>query len=136
LLDPGNPRTAIAGSDVDAFQRAKAATAAAMQVLLDQAGMAWQDLTRLVVCGAFGRHLNIGHAQAIGLLPNIDPALIELNADASLAGCEMALLDAESSAAMAKLLAIVRLQNMSLVIDYDDIFIDQLRLRPMSPWTA
>ncbi len=33
-LDPGNPRTAITGVDIDAFQRAKAATAAAMETLL------------------------------------------------------------------------------------------------------
>jgi len=132
-LDPANPRSAIAAGDVDAFQRAKAATAAAMRVLLDRAGMDWRDLNRLCVCGAFGRHLDIGHAQAVGLLPAIAPERIELHADAALAGAEIALLCPERLAGVAALRPILNLLNMSLVIDFDDIFIDHLRLRPLSP---
>lgn len=131
-LDPDNPRSAVTGIDIDAFQRAKAATAAAMAVLLDDAGLAWADLDRLVVCGAFGRHLDIGNAQALGLLPSIDPARVELFGDAALAGCETALLDPER---LARLVAPppVRFMNMALVIDFDARFIGQLRLMPLAP---
>lgn len=130
-LDPDNPRTAITGLDVDAFQRAKAATGAAMAQLLAQAGMGWSDLRRLCVCGAFGHTLQVGHAQALGLLPPIDPGLIELHADASLAGCETALLSVEGARRFAALAPTMNLINLTLVAGYEDRYIDHLRLRPI-----
>ena len=130
-LDPANPHTAINGVDVDAFQRAKAATAAAMAQLLTQASLSWCDLRRLCVCGAFGHTLNIEHAQAVGLLPTMAPALIELHADASLAGCEQALLSADTAACFSALTSRTKLINLSLLPDYEDRFVDHLRLRPI-----
>jgi uncharacterized 2Fe-2S/4Fe-4S cluster protein (DUF4445 family) len=132
-LDPANPRTAVTGGDVDAFQRAKAATAAAMAELLRQAGMGWQDLSRLYVCGAFGRHLDVGHAQAVGLLPPLAPERIELWADATLAGCERALLSSDGMALFGALTDNVNAVNLSFVSGYEDRYIDHLRLRPIPP---
>ena len=132
-FDRNNPRSAITGGDVDAFQRAKAAMAAGMTHLLAQAGMAWDDLGRLCVCGAFGRTLDLAHAQAIGLLPPIAPALIELHADASLAGCEAGLLCADGARRFAALASSIKPINLSLSPEYEDRYIDHLRLQPISP---
>lgn len=130
-LDPHNPRTAITGVDVDAFQRAKAATAAAMGELLRQAGMEWHELNRIVVCGAFGHTLDIAHAQAVGLLPPIAADRIELFADASLAGCEIALLAADGRSRISALTDCCKSINLSLVDGYEDRYVDHLRLRPI-----
>lgn len=135
-LDPDNPRTAITGIDIDLFQRAKAAAAAAMAQLLVQAGMVWGDLRRLCVCGAFGRALPVGRAQAIGLLPPVDPASIELHADASLAGCEQALLSRYGERRFAELTAKIEAINLARESDYEDRYLDHLRLRPMAPTSA
>jgi uncharacterized 2Fe-2S/4Fe-4S cluster protein (DUF4445 family) len=132
-LDPDNPRTALGAGDVDAFQRAKAATAAAMAALLAAAGMGWDDLQRLCVCGAFGRTLDVGHAQATGLLPPIDPARIELYADATLAGCERMLLAPDGPDGAARPLGHLRAVNLSLMAGYDDHYIEHLRLAPAPP---
>lgn len=132
-LDPANPRSAITGIDVDAFQRAKAATAAAMEQLLLQAGMVWNDLRRLCLCGAFGRTLNVEHAQSIGLLPPIGASLIELHADASLAGCERALLRSNGAGCFAALTANIMPINLSLANGFEDRYIDHLRLLPIVP---
>lgn len=132
LLDPSNPYTAITGVDVDAFQRAKAATAAAMEQLLWQAHLNWSDLRRLCVCGAFGHTLNVPYAQSVGLLPSIDSSLIELRADASLAGCEQALLSPAGRLKFSCLRDKIKAVNMSLVPEYEDRYIDHLRLRPIS----
>lgn len=131
LLLPGNPRSAITAGDVDAFQRAKAATAAAMAELLRQAGMGWGDIHRLHVCGAFGRHLDVGHAQALGLLPPMDTALIELDADATLAGCERGLLHADGEMLFSALAKLANPINLSYSEGYDDRYIDHLRLKPI-----
>lgn len=131
-LDPANPRTAVIGPDVDLFQRAKAATAAAMAHLLARAGMGWRDLRRLCVCGAFGHTLHLGHAQAVGLLPPLDPEVIELHANASLSGCEQALLSAGGPDRFAALAAKITVLNLSLAPDYEDRYIDHLPLRPIA----
>lgn len=128
-LDPANPRTAITGNAVDAFQRAKAATAAAIAVLLAEANLGPEHIRRLVVCGAFGRHLDLGHARRTGLLPNLLAAVATLLADATLGGCETLLLTPESETRIAKLTGILRLVNVTLVIWYEDRYITELRLR-------
>lgn len=132
LLDPSNPRTAISGRDVDVFQRAKAAVAAAMDELLHLAEMRWPDLQRLCICGAFGRTLNIAHAQAVGLLPPIDPACVELMADAALSGCERALLSLESRQLFADVREKIQVINLSLVERYDVTYIRHLTLKQIS----
>ena len=77
---------------VDVFQRAKAAIGAGVHVLLEQADMRYKDLRRICVGGAFGSFLNIANAQEIGLLPKIQPELVELYGNTALAGCEDAML--------------------------------------------
>lgn len=130
-LIAGNPRTAIAGSDVDAFQRAKAATAAGMAELLHRAGLAWGDLRRLCICGAFGRQLDVANAQAVGLLPPIAPTLVELSADAALTGCERALLTPKGETLFDMSGRQVSPINLSLVADYETSYINHLRLLPV-----
>lgn len=133
VLAPGNPRTAIVGGDVDAFQRAKAATAAAMAELLDLAGMAWGDIRRLCLCGAFGHGLHIGHAQRLGLLPVLDPDRVECHPNAALAGCERALLAEDGTGLFRELAGRIDPINLSFRPGYEDRYIEHLRLRPIGP---
>ncbi len=94
--------------------------------------MGWSDLRRLCVCGALGHRLDIAHAQSLGLLPPLDAARIELFADASLAGAEMGLLHPDAgAAAFAALGERITAFNLAQVSDYDDRYIDHLRLRPI-----
>lgn len=131
LLDPANPRTAVTGSVIDAFQRAKAALAAAMAVLVEEAGMKWPDLRAVVLCGAFGRHLDIANAQAVGLLPPVPRQAVRLFGDATLAGCERQLLNPCQKSSFTQFANNLRLINLTLVICYDDRYIQELRLRPI-----
>jgi len=132
LLDPRNSHTAITGNTVDAFQRAKAATAAAMAVLLEQAGMNWGQITRLCVCGAFGDQLNIVNAQALGLLPPVSASVVELYAEATLGGCEWILLSDPFEHSVIQLARSLTIINVTLVIWYEDRYIEELRLRPIA----
>lgn len=132
-LCPPDAHTAVFGRDVDGFQRAKAATAAATEVLLEQAELHWGDLDRLCVCGAFGRTLNVVHAQSLGLLPPLAPDRIDLDGGAALTGCEQALLAVDALGALQRAAPQPITVNMSLVEAYGDMFIDHLRLRPISP---
>ncbi|MBF0582848.1 MAG: DUF4445 domain-containing protein [Magnetococcales bacterium] len=131
-LDPDNPCTAITGHDVDAFQRAKAATAAAMGTLLAVAGLEWSDLQRLCICGSFGHHLDLSLAQSVGLLPPLALSRMELMTNAALSGCEQALLDGAGMARFARLTHLMTPVNLSMRGRYDDDYLDHLRLKPIS----
>jgi uncharacterized 2Fe-2S/4Fe-4S cluster protein (DUF4445 family) len=128
-LDPANPRTAITGGAVDAFQRAKSAMAAAIAVLLSESGVEADRIGRVYVCGAFGRHLNVASAQAVGLLPDLPVAKVHLCADATLGGCETLLLSREGATIIEKTASNLRLVNTTLVIWYEDRYIEELWLR-------
>jgi uncharacterized 2Fe-2S/4Fe-4S cluster protein (DUF4445 family) len=130
IAETGNPKTAVTPGDVDALQRAKAAIATAMKTLLTSCGLTWESIERLCVCGTFGRHLNIRHAQAIGLLPLLDNEKIELYANATLAGCERALLN-DGISLFEHYAALTQVINLSYVPGYDDLYINNLRLRPI-----
>lgn len=134
-LDPDSAKTAIVGADIDLFQRAKAAIAAAMEVLLGRAGMDWNGIEKLYVCGSFGSHLDIGNAQAVGLLPMVPEGRIRLAADATLAGCETALLSPDGITLLEWLTTRIETINLSLVDDFEKFYIDRLRLVPISPMT-
>lgn len=127
----GDPRTGITGADVDALQRAKAATSAAAQVLLAAAGARWRDVDRLCVCGSFGATLDVGHAQAVGLLPPIARERFEVCGGAALAGCEQLLLADDPLGLIASAAPAPVTVNMARVDVYGDHFMEALHLRPI-----
>ena len=127
-LAPNNARTAITGSAIDAFQRAKAATAAAITLLLAEAGLSTGRIGRLVICGAFGHHLNLDNACSLGLLPHCPRATVDLFADATLGGCETILLKQECPSTVERVAKHLSLINVTLVIGYEDRYIEELRL--------
>lgn len=131
LLDAENPRTAICPADVDIFQRAKASTAAAMIQLLVYAGLKADDLQTLWICGSFGRHLGLDSAMRVGLLPTVDQERVRLLANAGLAGCEKLLLDPGAQALLNDIVSRARVVNLGGVFEYEERFIDNLRLQPV-----
>jgi len=130
LLDKNNSYTMIKSRDIDAFQRAKAATAAAMQQLLKLANISVNNLSQLWICGAFGQHLNIPNAQITGLLPTMDCCRIHLFGDAALSGCEKMILNPDAQKNIEALRELVQVVNLSHYPQYDEFFINHLRLKP------
>ncbi len=121
----------LARGDVAMFQRAKAAIGAGIRALLAQADMRYEDLQRICVGGAFGRFLNVANAQEVGLLPRIQPDLVELCGNTALAGCEDVLLSLAAVERLKNLRDQAKIINLSLCPDFDDIFLENLYLQPM-----
>ncbi len=114
---------------VDVFQRAKAAIGAGIHVLLAQADMRREDLRRICVGGAFGSFLNVANAQEIGLLPKIQPELVELHGNTALAGCEETVLSHVAAQHLAHLRDRLKIVNLSDCSNFDDIFLEHLYLQ-------
>jgi uncharacterized 2Fe-2S/4Fe-4S cluster protein (DUF4445 family) len=117
--------------DIDALQRAKAAVAAGTIYLLQEANMQPRDIKRIYTCGAFGRFLNIVHAQEIGLLPSIPPQQVKLYGNAALAGCEYLLLSSNRSAILNRIKAKTKTFNLALYPLFEQQFVESLFLQPM-----
>ncbi len=131
-ISPELPGVNLRKRDIDSFQRSKGAMAAAMHFLLQRAGLNLADIPQLFVSGAFGQCLHIGHAQEIGLLPTIPAQRIRLAGDAALAGCEHVLLNPKPFPALAAIRNRSILINLGDSLEFEDLFIENLYLQPMT----
>ena len=85
----------ISQHDVRAIQLAKGAIRGGIATLLEENGLTVNDLDEFLVAGAFGNHLEVESAVAIGLYPDIPRDRIRLIGNAAGAGAAMALLSME-----------------------------------------
>lgn len=131
IIRDESPTLRLTHTDVDMFQRAKAAIGVGVRSLLARAGMRAGELTRICVCGAFGRHLNVGHAQALGLLPGLPTERIELCGNTALAGCERLLALPGAGAELASLREQATVVNLAQSPDFEQLFLESLYLQPL-----
>jgi len=80
----------ISQVDINNLLRAKAAIYAAACVLLKALNLTFNDLSEVLVAGAFGNFLNIENAQFIGLLPDLELQRLRFVGNTSLAGAKLA----------------------------------------------
>ena len=90
----------LSAADVRQLQLAKAAVAAGIQVLLEEAGLTAGEIDRVYLAGGFGTHLDPQAAAAIGMLPEELAGKTVSVGNSALARAAMALLDGQSRAAM------------------------------------
>jgi uncharacterized 2Fe-2S/4Fe-4S cluster protein (DUF4445 family) len=124
------PAIGLTKRDVDIFQRAKAAIGAGIDALLSQARLRAAELQRVCVAGVFGRNLQIGNAQRVGLLPEIPPERVELCGNTALAGCEWLLLSPAKTVELDGLRKRIAMVSLSQIPDFDRRFLENLYLQP------
>jgi uncharacterized 2Fe-2S/4Fe-4S cluster protein (DUF4445 family) len=83
------------------------------------------------VGGAFGRYLDVGSAQAIGLLPPVPPEMVELAGNTALAGCCDVMLSSLAAERLDQLRSRARLINLAHYPDFDQAFLENLYLQPL-----
>ncbi|WP_303903510.1 ASKHA domain-containing protein [Thiohalomonas denitrificans] len=127
----GGQKMLLTKRDVDAFQRAKAAIAVGTLALCREAGIHTQELRRICVAGAFGRYLDVTSGQEVGLLPPVPPERVELVGNTALAGCADVMLSSEAAERLSRLRKLPKLINLSYYPAFDDLFLENLYLRPI-----
>jgi uncharacterized 2Fe-2S/4Fe-4S cluster protein (DUF4445 family) len=130
------PAIRLTKGDVDMFQRAKAAIGVGIETLLGKAQIGADGLRRVCVCGVFGARLNTRNARKVGLLPDIPDDRIELCGNTALAGCESLLLSPAMEAELSALRERTAIINLSRIADFEELFLENLYLRPMTVDTA
>ena len=83
-------------SDIGNIIRSKAAVYAGFKVLLDQVGMNFSMVDRIIITGGFGQYLDLDKAVSIGLLPDVDRKKFAYMGNSSIAGAYMALLSEQN----------------------------------------
>jgi uncharacterized 2Fe-2S/4Fe-4S cluster protein (DUF4445 family) len=78
--------------DIENLIRAKGAIYSGCMTLLEEIGMSIQDLEQIILAGGFGSYVDLEKAMVIGLLPEVDPAIITFIGNGSLMGSKMSAL--------------------------------------------
>ena len=79
-------------SDIKSLVLSKAAVYAGFSILVEQVGMDFSSIDKMIITGGFGQFLDIEKAITIGLLPDIDRDKFQYLGNSSIAGAYMALL--------------------------------------------
>jgi len=119
-------RLALTQQDVRDIQLAVAAVRSGIRLMLREFRLEAADLDRVFVAGAFGNSLDIGHAAALGLLPDLHAGKTVFIGNASLAGARLLLISRPARAAAEALAA--RISHVSLATrpDFQDEFVRDL----------
>lgn len=131
LLYENGQRVELKRGDIDVLQRAKAAIGGGVRWLCQQAGLSLGELRQVYACGAFGRLLDVGNAQQIGLLPPVPFEAVRLEGNTALAGCEALLLSHEGERSLASVLAVSKVYNMAEDAAFEMMFVENLYLQTM-----
>ena len=91
-LDPGGQQVCLTQKDIRQFQLAKAAVQAGIRMLLEQKGLALQQVDRIYIAGVFGGHISKKSAVLTGLFPDIAPEKLVIAGNAAGEGAARALL--------------------------------------------
>jgi uncharacterized 2Fe-2S/4Fe-4S cluster protein (DUF4445 family) len=122
-------RLALTQQDVRDVQLAVAAVRTGVQLMLREFKVPVAKIDRVLVAGAFGASLDIGHSVELGLLPDVPERRIAFIGNASLAGARRLLLSRADRAAAETLAA--RISHVSLATrpDFQDEFVKALEFR-------
>ena len=91
VLHEGEPRLQIYQTDVRAIQLAKSALYAGAKLLIERYGAGAPE--RITLAGAFGSHIEVVYAMALGLIPDCDLSKVAAAGNAAGTGARIALLN-------------------------------------------
>ena len=98
LVPPSDGRQGIVitQADINNLLRSKAGVFAAVRVLMEATQTRLEDLETVYLAGGFGNFLNVRHAVAIGMLPDVPVEKIRFVGNTSIAGAKMSLLSCQA----------------------------------------
>jgi uncharacterized 2Fe-2S/4Fe-4S cluster protein (DUF4445 family) len=117
-------------ADVRELQLAKAAIAAGIRILLQEAGACAADIRHVILTGLLGGKLDRAAAVRIGLLPELGRAAITQQPNLALAGAVRALLEPDRFAEFQTVADRTREILLGNHPEFNTIFVENLALRP------
>jgi uncharacterized 2Fe-2S/4Fe-4S cluster protein (DUF4445 family) len=126
IIQAGEPKIAVTQNDIRAIQLAKAALYAGIKLLLERYGAT--NVDRITLAGAFGTHIDVEYAMALGLIPDCDLAKVTSAGNAAGTGARIALLNASSRQEIADVVR--RIEKIETAIEpaFQRHFIDAMAI--------
>jgi len=112
--------------DIRQVQLAKAAIAAGIQTLLENAGLNEDDISALYIAGGFGSHLNLHSAARIGLIPASLIGKCIVLGNASLAGARQILLSQSAQWEVQRIAQNANCINLASQKRFSDCFVENM----------
>lgn len=116
----------LSQKDIRQVQLAKGAVLSGLEVLLSHTGHQVQDLSQIIVAGAFGYHLDPESLKTIGLLPPKTTCPVQFVGNSSLAGAAMTLLNQKNRSDINELAQKIEVIDLAAHPDFQDRFIAAL----------
>ena len=136
----GNPKSpsqvVLTAQDVRQLQLIKGSIYAGLDILLRHLGIGLDDLARVNIAGAFGNFLRKDTAQAIGLVPQIDPEKVHFIGNAAGVGARMALVDAAARDRANRISEMCEYVELAGHPDYQDAFVAAIPFPALENSTA
>ncbi len=117
----------ITQKDISEIQLAKAAIAAGIKVLLEKAGLEEEDIEMVIVAGAFGTHLRLESAVAIGMLPDLPLERFQQVGNAAGAGARMILLSETERRRAEEIARNIKYIELAAMPEFSNNFLNQMR---------
>ncbi|MEM7226771.1 MAG: ASKHA domain-containing protein [Pseudomonadota bacterium] len=116
----------VTPSDIRAIQLAKSACYSGTKLLMDRMGTAHVD--RIFLAGAFGSHIDVAYAMAIGLIPDCDLAKVASAGNAAGTGARIALLSLAARREIDRVARTVEKVETAIATDFQEYFVAAINL--------
>lgn len=116
----------LTGADVRAFQLAKSALRAGLEVLCETAGLAPAELSRIYIAGGLGYYMNIHSAVAVGLLPDCPRSHMVSVGNTALLGAAAVLQDPALAEKISPVAADCETVELNLSPSFSDKFMEHM----------
>jgi len=91
----GSEDITVSEEDILVVLLAKAAIEAGCNILMNKEGLKKEEIDRIYIAGAFGKHLNVTNAKILGLIPNVPSEKITCIGNSAITGAKMCLMSTE-----------------------------------------
>jgi uncharacterized 2Fe-2S/4Fe-4S cluster protein (DUF4445 family) len=88
----GSEHITVSEEDILVVLLAKAAIEAGCNILMNKEGLNKEEIDRIYIAGAFGKHLNVTNAKILGLIPNVPSERITCIGNSAVTGAKMCLM--------------------------------------------
>ncbi|HZK39658.1 MAG TPA: ASKHA domain-containing protein [Clostridia bacterium] len=116
----------IFAQDIRELQLAKAAIAAAIDMLIITAGLTPEDIDRVLISGGFGSYINPGNAALIGLFPAELREKTAAAGNSSLAGCIQCAAFSQKKALAEKIAANAKYLDLASSVEFAQRYVDHM----------
>lgn len=116
----------VTPGDIRAIQLAKSACYSGTKLLMDKMGTSHVD--RIYLAGAFGSHIDVTYAMAIGLIPDCDMDTVASAGNAAGTGARIALLSRSARAEIERVTNKVEKVETAIAEDFQEYFVAAINL--------